>query len=53
MAASRPALGIPPDSTRIRWRWRPGFTAAVMVAGMGLTVLVNLHRHSEFLYFQF
>jgi D-alanyl-lipoteichoic acid acyltransferase DltB (MBOAT superfamily) len=53
MAASRPALGIPPDSAGVRWRWRPSFTAAVMVAGMGLTVLVNLHRHSEFLYFQF
>jgi D-alanyl-lipoteichoic acid acyltransferase DltB (MBOAT superfamily) len=52
MAAARPALNVPADAPA-RWQWRPTAVAAVVVAGLALTVLVNLHRHSEFLYFQF
>jgi D-alanyl-lipoteichoic acid acyltransferase DltB (MBOAT superfamily) len=53
MAACRPALGIPEDSAAARWQWRPAFATAALAAGMALAVLFNLHRHSEFLYFQF
>ena len=53
MATSRPALGIPPESAAARWQWRPAFATAALAAGMALVVLINLHRHSEFLYFQF
>jgi D-alanyl-lipoteichoic acid acyltransferase DltB (MBOAT superfamily) len=53
MAASRPALGIPGDSTAARWQWRPAAWSAAAVAVMALTAIVNLNRHSEFLYFQF
>ena len=53
MAAARPALGIPPDSATARWQWRPAAASAVVVAAMALAVIVNLNRHSEFLYFQF
>jgi alginate O-acetyltransferase complex protein AlgI len=53
MAASRPALGVPADSAATRWQWRPAATGAVVVAAMAIAVIVNLNRHSEFLYFQF
>ena len=53
MAAVRPALGVPPDSATVRWQWRPAAASAVVVAAMALAVIVNLNRHSEFLYFQF
>ena len=53
MAASRPALGIPQDSATSRWQWRPAAAGAVVVAAMALMAIVNLNRHSEFLYFQF
>ncbi len=53
MAASRPALGIPQEPAAARWQWRASAVTAALAAGMALTVLVNLHRHSEFLYFQF
>ncbi|MCC6610806.1 MAG: MBOAT family protein [Burkholderiales bacterium] len=53
MAASRPALGIPPESARARWQWRPTAGAAIVVALLALAAIVNLQRHSEFLYFQF
>ena len=53
MAASRPALGIPAESAGARWQWRPAVGTAALAAGMLLIVLFNLHRHSEFLYFQF
>jgi len=53
MAASRPALGIPPDSSNSRWQWRPAAASAAAVAVMAVIVIVNLNRHSEFLYFQF
>jgi D-alanyl-lipoteichoic acid acyltransferase DltB (MBOAT superfamily) len=53
MAASRPALGIPEDSATSRWQWRPAAVSAAIVAAMALAAIVNLNRHSEFLYFQF
>jgi D-alanyl-lipoteichoic acid acyltransferase DltB (MBOAT superfamily) len=54
MAASRPALGVPSDGPAAsRLRWRPSALAATAVAALALAVLVNLNRHSEFLYFQF
>ena len=53
MAASQPALGIPQDSATTRWQWRPAAVSAAMVAAIALTAIVNLNRHSEFLYFQF
>ena len=53
MAASRPALGVPEDTPAVRWQWRPAAWSAVAVAIIALTAIVNLNRHSEFLYFQF
>jgi D-alanyl-lipoteichoic acid acyltransferase DltB (MBOAT superfamily) len=53
MAACRPALGVPAESATARLQWRPTAVAAAATAGMMLAVLFNLHRHSEFLYFQF
>jgi len=53
MAAARPALGIPPESAAARWQWRPVAASAVAVAVMALAAVINLNRHSEFLYFQF
>ena len=53
MAAARPALNVPPDSAAARWLWRPAAAGAVAVAAMAITVIANLTRHSEFLYFQF
>jgi hypothetical protein len=53
MAASRPALGIPQGSAESRWQWRPAMASALVVVAMALAAIVNLNRHSEFLYFQF
>ncbi len=52
MAAAKPALGVPAEAaSRICWRVAP-VTAALTVV-LALAVIVNLGRHSEFLYFQF
>jgi len=54
MAHYDPALGIPRDSQparRLAWRPRPAL--AVATAVLAFAAIVNLHRHSEFLYFQF
>jgi alginate O-acetyltransferase complex protein AlgI len=53
MASAKPALGVPVESAAARWPWRPAVATAALTAGMALLVLFNLHRHSEFLYFQF
>jgi len=53
MKAARPALGVPPDSAASRWQWRPAALSAAAVAVMAFAVVINLNRHSEFLYFQF
>jgi alginate O-acetyltransferase complex protein AlgI len=52
MAVAKPALGVPAEAaSRICWRVAP-VTAALTVV-LALAVIVNLGRHSEFLYFQF
>jgi alginate O-acetyltransferase complex protein AlgI len=53
MAAARPALGVPPGPAAPRWQWRPAALSAAAVAVMAFAVVINLNRHSEFLYFQF
>lgn len=52
MAAAKPALGVPNEPpSRIRWRVAP--VTAVLTVVLALAVIINLGRHSEFLYFQF
>jgi D-alanyl-lipoteichoic acid acyltransferase DltB (MBOAT superfamily) len=54
MRRCRPALGIPEERAR-PWfmEWRPAVWVAVPVAFVALAAIANLHRKSEFLYFQF
>jgi hypothetical protein len=33
--------------------WRPGAVSAAIAAAVAFAAIVNLHRNSEFLYFQF
>jgi len=52
MAVAKPALGVPAEAaSRILWRVASATAALTMV--LALAVIVNLGRHSEFLYFQF
>lgn len=54
MARFNPALLIPRDMTPARRIvWRPGVAAGLLVAAVAFASIVNLHRQSEFLYFQF
>jgi len=54
MARFDPALGIPRDSEPARLLlWRPRPVLAMIGAGVAFAVIINLHRNSEFLYFQF
>ena len=54
MARFDPALGIPRDSQPARLLlWRPRAALAMIAAVMAFAAIVNLHRNSEFLYFQF
>ncbi|MGB8434934.1 MAG: MBOAT family protein [Burkholderiales bacterium] len=54
MARFRPALVIPRDLQPARLLlWRPGAVAAAIAAAVAFAAIVNLHRNSEFLYFQF
>jgi alginate O-acetyltransferase complex protein AlgI len=54
MRRCRPALGVPDDGAyRGRLQWRPVGWVAVPVALIALAAIANLHRRSEFLYFQF
>ena len=54
MARFEPALLIPRDMRPARWlAWRPTITAALLTAAVAFASIVNLHRQSEFLYFQF
>jgi D-alanyl-lipoteichoic acid acyltransferase DltB (MBOAT superfamily) len=52
MAAAKPALGVPNEAPT-RLRWRVGAPWALLTLVLALAVIVNLGRHSEFLYFQF
>lgn len=54
MARFNPALLIPQNMAPARLMlWRPSMIGGVLVAAMAFTAIVNLHRQSEFLYFQF
>jgi hypothetical protein len=54
MARFESALLIPRDMKPARWlAWRPTIAAALLTAAAAFTSIVNLHRQSEFLYFQF
>jgi len=54
MAQFRPALVLPRDSQPARLLlWRPGAVSAAIAAAVAFAAIVNLHRNSEFLYFQF
>jgi hypothetical protein len=54
MSRAQPALGVPPNDDAARWlRWRPATWLAVPCAALALLIVVNLHKKSEFLYFQF
>ena len=54
MARFNPALLLPRDLTPARrLQWRPTVAFGVFIAVIGLISVVNLHRQSEFLYFQF
>lgn len=54
MHRAQPALGVPQDdAVARRLTWRPAPWLAVPFAVLAIAVVVNLHRKSEFLYFQF
>jgi D-alanyl-lipoteichoic acid acyltransferase DltB (MBOAT superfamily) len=54
MARFNPALLIPRDMAAARrLAWRPTAAFGLLVAALAFASIVNLHRHSEFLYFQF
>jgi D-alanyl-lipoteichoic acid acyltransferase DltB (MBOAT superfamily) len=53
MGAYRPALGLPADFRMRRIAWRPTLLFALTAAVLVAVSIFNLHRQSEFLYFQF
>lgn len=53
LAAHRPALGLPADMRPVRLAWRPTAVFAAIAVALFTLSLFNLHRQSEFLYFQF
>ena len=54
MALARPALAVPNEAPYRGWLlWRPSVWLAVPVAVLAVVCIVNLHKQSEFLYFQF
>jgi hypothetical protein len=54
MARFNSALLIPRDMIAARkLGWRPTATFGLIVAALAFASIVNLHRQSEFLYFQF
>jgi alginate O-acetyltransferase complex protein AlgI len=53
LAAYRPALALLAERYHGRLAWRPTSFYAVVTAGLALIAIFNLHKHSEFLYFQF
>jgi D-alanyl-lipoteichoic acid acyltransferase DltB (MBOAT superfamily) len=53
LADHRPALALPGDMPRSRLRWTPTLGYAVAAAVLVTLSIFNLHRQSEFLYFQF
>jgi alginate O-acetyltransferase complex protein AlgI len=54
MQRCRPALGVPSERPGSAWLiWRPTTLSALAVSALALIAIVNLHKQSEFLYFQF
>ena len=53
MRRAQPALGIPPNDNAGWLCWRPAAWLAVPFATLAVLIVVNLHKKSEFLYFQF
>ncbi|MBI4192429.1 MAG: MBOAT family protein [Betaproteobacteria bacterium] len=53
LAAWRPALALFAESYRGRLAWRPTPLYALLTAALALLAIFNLHKQSEFLYFQF
>ena len=53
LAAYRPALALLAGHYRGRIAWRPTPLYALLSAVLALIAIFNLHRQSEFLYFQF
>ena len=54
MSRYRPALAVLNEAPyQGRLLWRPAAWLAVPVAALAIVCVVNLHKHSEFLYFQF
>ena len=53
LAAFRPALALPADLRPARFAWRPTPAFALVAAALVTLSIFNLHRQSEFLYFQF
>jgi D-alanyl-lipoteichoic acid acyltransferase DltB (MBOAT superfamily) len=53
MARAEPALAVPPDTVWLSGLWRPNVVCALVTAVVLVVAIAHLHRHSEFLYFQF
>ena len=53
LAAYRPALALLAGHTPARFTWRPTPIYALVTAALALIAIFNLHKQSEFLYFQF
>ena len=53
LAAYRPALALLTEQYRARLTWRPTPFYALLTAALALIAIFNLHKQSEFLYFQF
>jgi hypothetical protein len=54
MSRAKPVLDVLGDGDMHRWWcWRPAPWLAAPLAVLALLVVINLHKKSEFLYFQF
>ena len=53
LAAYRPALALFAERYQGRLSWRPAPLYALLTAAAALIAIFNLHKRSEFLYFQF
>jgi hypothetical protein len=53
MANFKPALEVPAGGKAKLLLWRPSLSAALLVWLIGFIAIINLSKHSVFLYFQF
>ena len=53
LSGYRPALALFAERDEGRLAWRPAPVYALLTAALALLVIFNLHKQSEFLYFQF